>query len=39
MKNKLKIILDEFIYGGHLISLGASSVVFTSAILLKISIT
>jgi len=41
--NKIKSFLNsvgkEFIYGGHLISLGASSVVLTSAILLNIPIT
>lgn len=39
IKQSLKFILDEFIYGGHLISLGAVSVVFTAAILLEIKIT
>lgn len=35
----LKFIWNEFIYGGHLLSLGAVSVVFTSAILLDIKIS
>jgi len=35
----LKSIWNEFIYGGHLISLGAASIVFSSAILLSIKIT
>ncbi len=35
----LKSIWKEFIYGGHLLSLGAVSVVFTSAVLLGIKIT
>lgn len=30
---------NEFIYGGHLLSLGAASIVFTSAVLLNIRIT
>lgn len=33
----LKFICNEFIYGGHLLSLGAAGIVFTSAILLNIS--
>lgn len=39
VKNILKLLWNEFVYGGHLISLGAVSVVFTSAILLHIKIT
>mgnify|MGYP001562821980 CR=1 FL=1 len=35
----LKTIWKEFVYGGHLLSLGAASIVFTSAILLEIKIT
>ena len=35
----LKLIQNEIIYGGHLLSLGAVSIVFTSAILLNIKIT
>ncbi|RLI97349.1 MAG: hypothetical protein DRP00_04090 [Candidatus Aenigmatarchaeota archaeon] len=35
----LKLFWDEFIYGGHLLSLGAASIVFTTAILLNITIT
>ena len=32
------IVRDEFVYGGHILSLGSVSIVFTSAILLNISI-
>ena len=39
IKKILKLIWEEFIYGGHLLSLGAVSVVFTSSILLNIQIT
>ncbi|KPJ55530.1 hypothetical protein AMJ49_06935 [Parcubacteria bacterium DG_74_2] len=39
IEKTLKFIWNEFIYGGHLISLGAVSIVFTSAILLNIKIT
>ncbi len=35
----LKSVWDEFVYGGHLLSLGSISGVFTSAILLDIKIT
>lgn len=35
----LKFLWNELIYGGHLLSLGAVSVVFTSAMLLNIRIT
>ena len=35
----LKFVWDEFVYGGHLLALGAASVVFTSAILLNVPIT
>lgn len=35
----LKFIWKEFIYGGHFQSLGAASIVFVSAILLKINIS
>jgi 4-hydroxybenzoate polyprenyltransferase len=35
----LKTVWQEFIYGGHLQSLGAASIVFTSAILLGTRIT
>lgn len=35
----IKSTWNEFIYGGHLLSLGAVSIVFTSAFLLKIGIT
>jgi 4-hydroxybenzoate polyprenyltransferase len=38
-KNILKLIWNEFIYGGHLLSLGATSVVLTSSFLLDIKIT
>ncbi|MCX6764181.1 MAG: UbiA family prenyltransferase [Candidatus Nealsonbacteria bacterium] len=39
IKKALNSIRNEFVYGGHLLSLGASSIVFTSAILLGIKIT
>ena len=39
IKRILKIVWQEFIYGGHLQSLGAVSIVFVSGILLKINIT
>jgi 4-hydroxybenzoate polyprenyltransferase len=39
MTKILKNIWNEFVYGGHLLSLGASSIVFTSAVLLGIKIT
>ena len=39
VKRTLKAIWKEFIYGGHLLSLGAVSIVFTSAVLLNIKIT
>jgi 4-hydroxybenzoate polyprenyltransferase len=35
----LKTIWNEFVYGGHLLSLGAVSIVFTSSILLEVKIT
>lgn len=35
----LKLIKDEFIYGSHLLSLGAAAIAFTSAFLLDIPIT
>jgi len=38
-KKVLKLIQDEFIYGGHLQSLGAASIIFVSGILLKIQIS
>ncbi|MCK4592350.1 UbiA family prenyltransferase [Candidatus Parcubacteria bacterium] len=38
-RKALKLILNEFIYGGHIQSFGAASVVFVSGILLKIQIT
>jgi 4-hydroxybenzoate polyprenyltransferase len=38
-KKILKIIWNEFVYGGHLLSLGAVSIVFTSSILLNLKIT
>jgi len=38
-KKALKLIWNEFIYGGHLQSLGAASIVFASALLLKLKIT
>lgn len=39
IKKIFKFVWNEFIYSGHLISLGAVSIVFTSAILLDIKIT
>lgn len=39
IENIMKLIWNEFVYGGHLLSLGAVGIVFTSAILLKIKIT
>lgn len=43
MKTKIRKILEflknEFVYGGHLLSLGAASIVFTAAVLLDIGIT
>lgn len=39
MKRIFNSIWNEFVYGGHLLSLGAVSIVFTSAILLGIKIT
>jgi len=39
MVNYFKNIWDEFIYGGHLLSLGAVSIVYFEAILLNIKIT
>jgi len=39
LKKILTAIWNEFVYGGHLLSFGAASIVFTSAILLGIKIT
>ena len=39
IKKFLRFVFNEFIYGGHLQSLGAVSIVFVSGILLKIQIT
>ena len=40
IKKISKLILDELIYGGgHLQSLGAASIVFASALLLRVEIT
>ncbi len=39
IKKIIKKILNEFIYGGHLIALGAVGIVSTSAILLNIKLT
>lgn len=39
MVRLLKTIWNEFIYGGHLLSLGGSSVVYTASLLLNIKIT
>lgn len=38
LKNKLDFLFKEFIYGGHLQCLGASSIVFFSAFFLKLNI-
>jgi len=38
-KKVLKLILNEFIYGGHLQSLGAASIVFISSILFGVRMT
>ena len=38
-KQILNLAGNELVYGGHLLSLGASSIVFTSAVLLDIKIT
>ena len=38
MKKILKVVFNEFIYGGHLQSLGAASVVFVSALLLDLKV-
>lgn len=35
----LSLLFNEFVYGGHLTSIGTSSIVFTSAVLLDIKIT
>lgn len=35
----LKSVWDEFVYGGHLLSLGSVSIVFSSALILNIPIT
>lgn len=35
----LEFLKNEFVYGGHLLSLGAASIVFTAAMLLGIKIT
>lgn len=39
IKRIFRLIWNEFIYGGHLLSLGAVSIVYTSAVLLNIKIT
>lgn len=39
MKKAGKFICQEFIYGGHLLALGASGIAFTSAILLNVKVT
>lgn len=39
IKKNLTLIWNEFIYGGHLLSLGAVSIVYTASILLNIKIT
>lgn len=38
MKNKLEFVYNEFIYGGHLQSLGASSIVYVSSVFLNIEL-
>ncbi|MDP3013849.1 MAG: UbiA family prenyltransferase [Candidatus Subteraquimicrobiales bacterium] len=35
----MKFALNEFVYGGHLLALGASGIAFTSAILLNVKAT
>ena len=39
IKKILNLIWNEFVYGGHLLSLGAVSIVYTASILLDIRIT
>ncbi len=39
MANIKKLAWNEFVYGGHLLSLGAVSIVFASALLLGIKVT
>lgn len=39
IKHALRTIWNEFIYGGHLLSFGAVSIIYTSAVLLKIKTT
>lgn len=39
VKQVLEFVKNEFVYGGHLLSLGAASIVFTSAMMLGINIT
>jgi len=39
MSRILNLIWNEFVYGGHLLSLGAVSIVYTAAVLLGIRIT
>ena len=39
LKKILNSIWNEFVYGGHLLSLGAVSIVYTASILLDIRIT
>ena len=39
IRERLKPIWNEFVYGGHLLSLGAVSIVYTSAVLLDIRVT
>ncbi|NOQ67864.1 hypothetical protein GQ568_00295, partial [Patescibacteria group bacterium] len=39
IKQVLKFVKNEIIYGGHLLSLGAASIIFTSAVLLDIKVT
>jgi len=39
IKKIISSIWNEFVYGGHLLSLGAMSIVYTSSVLLNIKIT
>ncbi len=39
LNNALKLLWNEFVYGGHILSLGGSSVAYTSSLLLNIRIT
>jgi 4-hydroxybenzoate polyprenyltransferase len=39
MKKVLKAIWNEFVYGGHLLSLGAVSIVYTASVILSVKTT